>query len=182
MWQWFWYFFIYSFLGFLLEVVFNRITGHVKRDRKCHYLLPLCPVYGLSAVALLLLPEVVRSTPMLLFPVAAVLCTAVEYLTGFFYQKVARVCFWDYSHLPLNIGGNVCLPFSLLWGALALVLYAFAQPTVAAVSAAIPPAVSLLMLAATATDGAITLILLRREGHTDALRWYDRVHLQKRTA
>ena len=60
---WFWYFFIYSFLGFLLEVVYVRIRGEAKRDRKCRLILPVCPVYGLGALAILLLPEVVRQQP-----------------------------------------------------------------------------------------------------------------------
>ena len=30
-------------------------------------------------------------------------------------------CFWDYSHLPFNLHGRVCLVFSLLWGVAALV-------------------------------------------------------------
>ena len=32
---WFWYFVIYSFLGFLTEVAFARLTRNPKRDRKC---------------------------------------------------------------------------------------------------------------------------------------------------
>ena len=47
--RWLWYFYWYSFLGFLLEVAFARISGHPKRDRKCLLLLPLRPVYGLGA-------------------------------------------------------------------------------------------------------------------------------------
>ena len=43
----FWIFLIYSFLGFLIEVAYARVTGEAKRDRKCRLLLPLCPVYGL---------------------------------------------------------------------------------------------------------------------------------------
>ena len=38
--RWLWYFYWYSFLGFLLEVAFARISGHPKRDRKCLLLLP----------------------------------------------------------------------------------------------------------------------------------------------
>ena len=45
---WFWYFLIYSFLGFLLEVSYARITGGYP-ERKCLLVLPLCPVYGLGA-------------------------------------------------------------------------------------------------------------------------------------
>ena len=53
---WFWYFVLYSFLGFLVEVVFARITHNPKRDRKCLYFLPLCPVYGLGVLLMLALP------------------------------------------------------------------------------------------------------------------------------
>lgn len=55
--EWIWYFIWYSFLGFLLEVGYARWTGG-RRDRKCLLLLPLCPVYGLGACAVLLLPPV----------------------------------------------------------------------------------------------------------------------------
>ena len=47
--RWLWYFIIYSFCGFLLEVAFARAIRHPKRDRKCLIFLPLCPVYGLGA-------------------------------------------------------------------------------------------------------------------------------------
>ena len=58
--RWLWYFYWYSFLGFLLEVAFARISGHPKRDRKCLLLLPLCPVYGLGACLILWLAPLGR--------------------------------------------------------------------------------------------------------------------------
>ena len=67
---WFWYFLIYSFLGFLVEVAYVRLVGGVKRDRKCRLVLPICPVYGLGALAILLLPPLVRDSLPLLFPAA----------------------------------------------------------------------------------------------------------------
>ena len=59
--RWLWYFIIYSFCGFLLEVAFARAIHHPKRDRKCLLLLPLCPVYGLGACLILWLVPMVRS-------------------------------------------------------------------------------------------------------------------------
>ena len=146
---WFWYFLIYSFLGFLVEVAYVRLVGGVKRDRKCRLVLPICPVYGLGALAILLLPPLVRDSLPLLFPAAALVCTAVEYVTGLFYEKVFRVSFWDYSHLPLNLGGRVCLLFALFWGVLALLV--------------------------TALDTLLTARLLRRTGDPNSLRWYARL-------
>ena len=132
---WFWYFLIYSFLGFLVEVAYVRLVGGVKRDRKCRLVLPICPVYGLGALAILLLPPLVRDSLPLLFPAAALVCTAVEYVTGLFYEKVFRVSFWDYSHLPLNLGGRVCLLFALFWGVLALLVLHVIHPAAARLGA-----------------------------------------------
>ena len=74
--RWFWYFLVYSFLGFCLEVLFARVTGAEKRDRKCFLLAPLCPVYGAGALTILALPPFVRSRPLLLLVCAAACASA----------------------------------------------------------------------------------------------------------
>ena len=54
----FWYFWIYSFLGYLLEKVFAKVTQSPQQGRKGFLAMPLCPVYGLGMLAVLALPEV----------------------------------------------------------------------------------------------------------------------------
>ena len=44
-----------------------------------------------------------------------------EYLCSWLQEVLFGACFWDYSHLPFNLHGRVCLVFSLLWGVAALV-------------------------------------------------------------
>lgn len=171
---WFWYFLLYSFLGFLVEVAYVRLRGEAKRDRKCRLLLPICPVYGLGAVAVLLLPEGVRHQPLLLLPAAALVCSGVEYAAGLFYEKVFQVAFWDYSHLPLNLDGRVCLPFSLCWGLLAAVVLGLIHPWAAPLVSHIPPWLFPPVFLLWAADTALTALVLRRTGRTDALRWYLR--------
>ena len=51
-----WYFWIYSFLGYLLERAFAAVTHAEHQGRRCFLLLPLCPVYGLGMLAVLALP------------------------------------------------------------------------------------------------------------------------------
>ena len=170
--EWFWYFVIYSFLGFLLEVAFARAIRSDKPDRKCFYLLPLCPVYGLGMAGILALPGWALARPLLLFPLAMAMATAAEYVTGLFYEKAARVRFWDYSRLPWQIQGRVCLPFSLAWGLLALGVVYGLHPAVAALARAIPPWCLPPALLALLADSAYSLALLRRTRSTDALRWY----------
>ncbi|NCC69625.1 MAG: hypothetical protein EOM14_15815 [Clostridia bacterium] len=175
-----WYFMIYSFLGFLLEISYARAVHTQKKDRKCFFLLPLCPVYGVGAVSILLLPGPVKSSPLLLLTLGALTATAAEFFVGLLYEKAVRVKFWDYSDLPGNLGGKVCLLFSALWGVLALVLVYAVQPFVSAVAAKIPNVLILPTLLLLVLDGSFTVWLLRRKVDTEALRWYQNLGLKLR--
>ena len=171
---WFWYFLIYSFLGFLIEVCYARIARESKQDRKCRLFLPICPVYGLGALGLLLLPAEIQQTPWLLFPAAVAVCTGAELLAGLFYEKVFLVCFWDYSHLPFHLGKYVCLRFALCWGALTLLIYYLLHPGVALLASSIPAWAGPPAVVVMAVDTLLTVRLLRRTGDTASLRWYAR--------
>jgi len=168
----FWYFMIYSFLGFLLEVAFARLVGAQKRDRKCFVLLPLCPVYGLGALAILILSPWARGPGLILL--GGLAATGVEFLMGLFYEKVAGVAFWDYSHMRVHIRGRVCPLFSLFWGVLAALLVHRVHPWVAVLTAHIPPALVPSVMLVLAADSVYTIALLRKTGDTDSLRWYQR--------
>lgn len=41
--------------------------------------------------------------------------TALEFCTGCIVNLWLGWDVWDYSNLPLNVMGQICLPFSLLW-------------------------------------------------------------------
>lgn len=168
---WFWIFAAYSFWGFLLEILYARLTGG-RVDRKCFLVLPLCPVYGLGAGAILLLPAWVKGSAPLLFLLGGLLATAVEYGTALFYEKVLGVSFWDYRGLPGNIQGRVCLSFSLAWGLLALPLVYCLHPALAPWLAGIPLPVGAAAMTTVLTDAALSGLLLRFTRSRDCLRWY----------
>lgn len=46
--------------------------------------------------------------------------TAIEFLAGYILNIVLQLGIWDYSRVPLNILGQICLPFSLAWYILSL--------------------------------------------------------------
>lgn len=167
----FWYFFLYSLLGFVLEVAFARLTRSRKPDRKCHLLLPVCPVYGVGALGILLLPGWVKASPLLLLPAGALLATLAEWGMSHFYEKAAGAAFWDYSALPLNLDGRVCLLFSLSWGLLALPLVYLVQPWAESWVEAIPGWLDLPAVLLYGGDALLSLHLLRTRG-TEGLRWY----------
>ena len=171
--EWLWYFIWYSFLGFLLEVGYARWTGG-RRDRKCLLLLPLCPVYGLGACAVLLLPPAVLERPLLLAAAGGAVATEVEYGMALFYERVLRVSFWNYEGLPGSIQGRVCIPFALAWSLLMLPLVYLVHPAAARLAAAIPDPVSWAVLVALLGDLAISGGILRRTGERACLQWYRR--------
>lgn len=173
--KWFWFFIVYSFIGFVLEVLFARVIHNPKKDRKCLYFLPLCPMYGLGALFILWLPTGVKASPLLLFLFGGMAATAAEFLTGVFYEKVAKVRFWDYGHLPLNIGGQVCLLFTAMWGLLAMALVYGIHPLVINFASLIPYWLTLPAVLFLALDFGFTLFVLRRDKHTDVLMWYKHV-------
>ena len=46
---------------------------------------------------------------------AGIVRPAVELLAGIVVNFILKLHVWDYSHLPLNIFGQICLPFTALW-------------------------------------------------------------------
>lgn len=46
--------------------------------------------------------------------------TAVELVFGCVFNLLLHKNVWDYSNIPLNLGGQVCLLYSVLWGFLCL--------------------------------------------------------------
>ncbi|MDE6108571.1 MAG: putative ABC transporter permease [Oscillospiraceae bacterium] len=170
----FWYFFVYSFFGFLLEIAFARLIHSPKPDRKCHLLLPVCPVYGLGALAILALPNMIKENPFLLYLSGGLAATSAEWLMAVFYEKVAGTAFWNYHDLPFNLSGRVCLWFSLFWGFLTLPLVYLIHPAISRWVAMLPRIPALPAAALYLTDAVVSLVILRRQG-TEGLRWYRRL-------
>lgn len=120
-----WIFVLFSIAGWTLEVIFHAITSG-KFINRGFLNGPWCPIYGFGVVGLKYLLSLSSKSvisPMEVFIVGAVLCTILEYLVGFILDKIYKQKWWDYSNEPFNIGGYVCLRFSLLWGLACLGVY-----------------------------------------------------------
>ena len=162
-----WYFWIYSFLGYLLEKAFAKATGAAQQGRKCFLLLPLCPVYGLGMLAVLALPDLQGLWLVLWGGIAA---TLVEYIVHWAYEICFGVHFWDYSGVWGNLHGRVCLPFSLIWGGLTAAAVWWVQPEVEALALRTIPEVTWLCLMVFTADAVLSARVLRRTGDGEALR------------
>lgn len=166
-----WYILVYSFLGYALEVAYSKAVHGHGRGRKCLLLLPLCPVYGVGAVAIVAFAGA-NPTPLWVMGVGLVVATTVELLFGLYYKYVLGVTFWDYSQIRGNVGGMVCLPFSLAWSGLALGLVYTVHPFVKICVSALPSAFTVPAWIILGADCLISSIALKREKNTMVLQWY----------
>ena len=166
-----WYFILYSLLGFLLEVAFARIIDHPKKDRKCFLLLPLCPVYGVGAIFIHWLAGLLDG-PLWVMAAGFGGASAAELGMGLVYRYVLGVEFWDYSDQAFNLGGLVCLRFSLYWSGLALLLVYLVDPLMIPLLEAIPDYLTAPAAILLGADGVVSALALRLTGTTEVLRWY----------
>lgn len=166
-----WYILVYSFLGYVLEVAYSKVVHGHGRGRKCLLLLPLCPVYGVGAAAIVALCNP-QSTSMWVMGVGFGAATGVELLFGLYYKYLLGVTFWDYSQIRGNVGGMVCLPFSLAWSGLALGLVYTVHPIVKIGVAAVPSAFTIPLWIVLGADCLISSIALKRTKNTVVLQWY----------
>ncbi len=167
---WLWQFWTYSFLGFLLEKAFAAATGSARRARRCFLLLPLCPVYGLGALAVLALPPALTDSFWGLAVWGGLAATAVEYAVHWGYEAAFGVRFWDYGQVWGNLRGRVCVPFSLAWGVLLAAGLPPVQGWLAPRLAAIPPQLTYAALLLFTADALLSARLLYRTGEAESVR------------
>ena len=110
-----WSFFLLAVFGWLWEgfLYLFKDDSYVNRG----FLLgPWLPIYGIGGVILELLLHRWRDRPLLTFMASMSLCTALEYLAGWYLESTWKVKWWDYSAVPWNLHGRICLYGSLLFG------------------------------------------------------------------
>ncbi len=120
-------FYIYSALGFLLETVWARFTRQSSSTRRTLLRLPLCPVYGLGGVCMAAFsPRGVAAA----YAAGFFAASAAEYAYALYYEKRFSVAWWRYDKNAGNLGGKVCVFFSLMWGFAGIAYYFWVHPAV----------------------------------------------------
>ena len=106
-------------IGDLYEVTLHFIkNGEIVARRGVIYG-PFNPVYGFGLILMVLLLGKVKKT-WKMFIYGATIGGTFEYVCSLIQEKVYGSYAWDYSNLPLNIGGRTTIPYALFWGLLAI--------------------------------------------------------------
>jgi len=114
------YFLVFSILGWIIEALYRSVID--RRLINPGFLTgPYLPIYGFGGLIILAGYTLLSSYSL---PVRAVFyiisLTALEFLAGFFMEKIFGIRLWDYRHRRLNLYGYVCLRFSIYWLVLAV--------------------------------------------------------------
>lgn len=124
------YFIIYSVVGYIIETVFGIVTKGRWESRQSFLYGPFCAIYGLGAAIMIIFLHKYSKKYNTLFIGGFIVGSIVEYLVSWIGEMILGVKWWDYSDMPLNINGRICVYFSLFWGFLALYLIASFNPKI----------------------------------------------------
>ena len=125
--QWILFFFWYCFLGWIWECFYVSATQAWK-TKKWKFINrgflhgPLIPIYGFAAITILLTTLPMQENTLAVYIIGALTATLFEIVTGTAMERLFKVKYWDYSDLPLNYHGHICLFVSLFWGVFSVVL------------------------------------------------------------
>ncbi len=148
------YFLIYSFLGWVLEVVYHAVAQG-KIINRGFLNGPVCPVYAFGALGIFALVNTLESSGfmsalsakssqlsamenttagkelvglLVLFLLGMIVTTLIELIAGWLLYTFFHARWWDYSKVPFNFHGYICLKFSILWGIAVVIVVRIVHP------------------------------------------------------
>lgn len=152
-------FLFFSFCGWLWETLFCTVNSGSFQSRGFLFG-PICPIYGVGVLSAQFVFAVIEKwTGTLPLLQTFIICVAggivIEYFTSWYLEQRFHARWWDYSHMPLNIHGRICLPVSLLFGAVGCFALRIVLPWFASVESLLNPLVlEVISLVAAAIFGA----------------------------
>lgn len=150
-------FFLLSFLGWIWEVCIYLVREGQFVNRGIT-IGPWLPIYGAGALLLYFLLHQWAKKPVRVFLISMTVCSALEYGSGYFLERMWGVKWWDYSDMPLNLNGHICLVSCLMFGVGGVFLISFFLPVYTALYHRVPVkvrmSVSLLLLILFVMDAA----------------------------
>lgn len=156
-------FIIYSMIGWTMEVILTLIEKK-KFTNRGFMIGPWCPIYGTGCICLILLLDNYKNNPVILFFMAIIICSIIEYMTSLIMEKIFKARWWDYSDKKFNLNGRICLETMIPFGILGLLVVYFVNPFIVNILNKIPVKtlniVAYILLAVFITDFIISFKII----------------------
>ncbi|MFR5876928.1 MAG: putative ABC transporter permease [Eubacterium sp.] len=141
-----WIFLISCITGYIVEEIWCFIKLGYFESRQSLIYGPLSVVYGMGAVVLTLSLYKIRNSKLhIIFLISFLVGTVTEYIASLGQEIIFGSVAWDYSNVPLNINGRVCLLYSLFWGVLGIAWIKLCYPLLCKVIEKCPHKMSLVI-------------------------------------
>lgn len=163
------FFFLYAVLGYISEVLYCSIPQkHFVNRGFLHG--PYLPIYGFGALFVVQALTTFQKHPVLVFILALLGTSLLEYITSFALEKIFHMRLWDYSKHRFQVRGRVCLLNATLFGAMGLVVVYAIQPMFEKIMVHIPAfmlnpvaKVLLILLAADTTSSVLSMAAFHKQ-------------------
>ena len=180
--EYFIYFIIYSFLGWIYESLFY--SAQLKKPVNTGFLHGcLCPIYGLACVLnIALLYRIENNTKV--FLLSMLIISAIEYLVSYILESLFGKRWWDYTNWPCNLNGRISLISSLAFGILSMLQLRVIHPLVESGAAALSQELkSIIVVTAAVYTIADLLYTIRRIDKENNRYWFldEEAEFAKRT-
>src|SRR5574344_851837 len=86
----------YSFIGYILEIIFCMITSKKFTLNRGFLIGPCLPIYGIGSVLMYSLLNKYANDLVILFVMCSLVATLVEFFTSLILEKIFKVRWWDY--------------------------------------------------------------------------------------
>lgn len=134
-----WVFLISAFLGAIIEMIYCYRLDRIWMNRSSLLYGMFSVVWGMGAVILtVLLQSVQQKNVLCIFTAGFFIGGSYEYLCSVLSERIFGTVFWDYSNMPLNIGGRTNVPYCTAWGLLAVIWIKLLYPVMSRIIEKIP--------------------------------------------
>lgn len=157
-----WYLVIFSIVGLIVETTFGFATTGVLESRKGFVYGPFCPIYGLGAILIIVGLDRFKKSKIKIFIYGMIAGAVVEYFVSYILEAIYGLRFWDYSYLPYNLNGRICLRYSSYWGFLSLAMIYLVKPRIDKLIEKIPKrqTIAKILFIILLIDGILTFIAI----------------------
>ncbi len=121
-------FFIYSFIGYIVESISVSIMEKKVVLNRGFLVGPYIPIFGYGSMAMILTLQKYKGDIIALFIMSMTVCLTIEYLCSLIAEKIFHLRWWDYSDKKFNINGRICLKNGVLFGLAGVIVVEYLNP------------------------------------------------------